>query len=307
MKISSSATLTLALALSAVGAGIATVQADGTDTTATCDQITSILQTGRPGTLSYQRMKDQYNRKCLTIKAGCPSQANMDMQSRNCTNAGLYSISYIDPSSCMQIRCSPTPASSSSSSSVASSSSAASQNGPCPNGNQLTSMALACKNNNQKFEYYNINGCRQVRCIQNVSSQGSCPSVVTMQNKASACKTEGQDYEYYTIGVCKMVRCLNEPVNPDTTCASDSAINAAGVRCKARGMSASVSADANGCRKVTCVSSASSTSATSSASSCPSNSQLDAGIRICKNSGMTGTTMPDKSGCLQVICQPIRN
>ncbi len=300
MKITSRWFLAGIVALSIGGTSFATVYADGEDSSATCDQITSILKKVRPGTLSYQRMKDQYNRKCLVIKSGCPSQAKMDTQSKDCTAAGMYSIPYIDPSSCRQIKCSATPpASSSSSSSVSSASSARSKNGPCPDGDTLTNIAVSCKKNNQKFEYYNINGCRQVRCIENVTSQGACPSVETMRNKASACKSLGHKYETFTVGVCKMVRCLNEALGNDAViCPDNATINAAGSRCTAKGQTPVVSADANGCRKVTCKATFSSAS-----SSCPSDDQLDSGIRICKNSGMTGTTMQDENGCRQVICQ----
>lgn len=281
------------------GAGIATVYADGEETSATCDQITEIMKNIRPGTLSYQRMKDQYNRKCLEIKSGCPSQIRMDAQAKICVDAGMYAIPYIDPSSCKQIKCSVTPPSSSSSSAFSAASSVASRNGPCPNGDALTAAAVACKNKNQKYEYYNTNGCRQIRCIENVTSQGSCPSVVTLRNKASACKARGQKYESYTVGVCRMVRCLNDAMGEDAVvCPSDDDLNAAGTRCKTRGLKANISADANGCRKVTCGANFSSAS-----SSCPSDTELDAGIKICRNSGLTGTTMQDDNGCRQVICQ----
>jgi hypothetical protein len=295
---------TLAVLLcAALGAGIATVHADDASTAQDCDQITATLKAGRPGTLSYQRMKDQYNRKCLDIKAGCTSAASMAVQVRACTQAGMYSEYYIDPSSCKQVRCTATaPSSASSSSSWSSSSSAASANGPCPNGAMLTAKAVSCKANNQNYEYYTINGCKQIRCIDTVSSQTSCPSPITMQNKAASCKASGIDYEYYTIGVCKMVRCLNEGIGADAvTCANDAAINAAGVRCTARGLKPVVSSDTNGCRQVTCKASTS-----SATSSCPSDDQLDQGIKVCKNSGQTGTTMQDNNGCRQVICQSMR-
>lgn len=301
MKITTYTSLTLALALSLTGAGIATVFADGENSAATCEQISEILKKGRPGTLSYQRMKDQYNRKCLEIKAGCPSKLTLDHQSKECERAGMYANPYIDASSCKQIRCKTTPPSSasSSSSSQSSSSSFASLNGPCPDGDRLTAVAVSCRSKNQKFEYYNFNGCRQVRCIENVSSQGECPSIVSLRNKASACKARGLPYESYTVGVCRQVRCMDEALGDDAVvCPDDTVINALGTRCKARGMTPTVSADDNGCRKVTCKPTVSSAS-----SSCPSDDQLDMGIRICKRSGLTGTTMEDDNGCRQVICQ----
>ncbi|UPA22977.1 hypothetical protein K8942_02065 [Candidatus Peribacteria bacterium] len=301
MKIPSSASLTVLLALLLTTVTVATVSADGENSSATCEQITEILSKGRPGTLSYQRMKDQYNRRCLEIKAGCPSKLTLEHQSKECVRAGMYANPYLDPSSCKQIRCSMTPPSSasSSSSSVSSSSSFASLNGPCPDGDRLTAVAVACRSKNQKFEYYNFNGCRQVRCIENVSSQGECPSIVSLRNKASACKAKGVKYESYTVGVCRMVRCMDEALGDDVkACPDDTVINALGTKCKARNMTASISLDDDGCRKVTCKAPASSAS-----SSCPSDDQLDAGIRICKRSGLTGTTMQDDNGCRQVVCQ----
>lgn len=291
-------TVTLALLLTTVGA--VTASADGEDSSATCDQIMAILNKGRPGTLSYQRMKDQYNRKCLEIKSGCPSKITMEYKSRECSSAGMYAIPYIDPSSCKQIKCSMIPpTSSSSSSSSYAASSALSRNGPCPSGNELTAAAVACKEKNQKHEYYNFSGCRQVRCIGQGDSEASCPSMVTMRNKASACKARGLKYETYTTGVCRMVRCLDEDIDGvGVTCPDDAALNTMGTACAKRNLKAKVSSDAKGCRKVTCTSFPSSTPA-----NCPTDEQLDADISICRRSGLTGTTMQDDNGCRQVICQ----
>ncbi len=301
MKTPTSLALTLVAGLLLTTVGAVTASADGEDSAATCDQITEIMKKIRPGTLSYQRMKDQYNRKCLEIKSGCPSQVTMDYQTRECTKAGMYASPYIDASSCKQIRCSATPpvSSSSSSSVTASSASSFSRNGPCPAGTELTTAAVACKSKNLKHEYYNFNGCRQVRCIENVTVQTECPSVATMRNKATACKARGEKYETYTVGVCKMVRCLSESLGGDAVvCADDKSINAMGTRCKVRGLNARITADEHGCRKVTCTSFSS-----SKASGCPSDDDLDKGIIICKKSGLTGTTMVDDNGCRQVICQ----
>lgn len=294
---------------SVTGISTATVYADEdsaiASTSATCEQIMDILKKGRPGTLSYIRMKDQYNRRCLEIKAGCPSLANLALHAKSCTDAGMYTHYYIDPSSCKKVRCAMTPpSSSSSSSSPSSSSSIAPQNGPCPNGDMMTAIAVACKAKNLKYEYTTQNGCRTVRCIEKAATGSSCPSAETMRNKASDCKAKGHRYESYTTGVCKMVRCVNEGIDV-APCPDDAAINAAGAYCKKQGYTPSVISEKNGCRKVTCTkpSSLSSSSTSSSSTACPTDDQLDQGIRVCKNSGLTGTTMKDEYGCRQVICQ----
>lgn len=306
MHLSPSRTFLTATALlsTVLGVGIASVSAeDAASNEMSCDQITAIMKTVRPGTMSYQRMKDQYNRRCLVIKSGCPSQARMDAQMKACKDAGMYGIPYIDPSSCKQIRCSENPPSSSSSSAFSESSSVASQTGPCMNGAALTKLALACDSKNLRHEEYTLNGCKMVRCIEDVTAQRTtCPSVSTLTNKVRSCKSLGRDAEYYTIGVCRMVRCTNEGIDGNVvSCMDDAAINLAATRCKMRSQRANITSDADGCRHVQCKPMAS-----SATSSCPSDDALDAGITACKNSGMTGTTMPDDHGCRQVICQPLR-
>lgn len=201
------------------GATIATVYAD--DTSVICEQIKEAMTRSRPGTTSYIRMQDQYNRNCLEIKSGCPSKASLEVQAQGCKNAGMYAIYYSDPSSCRQVRCSEVPPTSSSSSSARSSSSIASATGPCPNGNMLTEVALGCKKKDLKYEYYTARGCRQVRCIEKAPNI-TCPSPSELTQKVRECKKLGRDYERYTRGVCQMIRCIGEEIDNASSSSSSS-------------------------------------------------------------------------------------
>lgn len=219
------ASLTLCVA---AGATMATVHAD--DTADICQQIQDAMKNSRPGTLSYIRMQDQYNRNCLEIKSGCPSAAALDVQARGCVTSGMYSHFYIDASRCKQVRCSETAPTSSSSSSARSASSAAQTTGPCPNGDMLSEIAVGCRKKHLKFEYYTANGCRQVRCIQKVSSQASCPSPTELTKKVRYCKGLGRNYENYSEGVCKMIRCIGEQDSAGSIASASSLSSRSGVK-----------------------------------------------------------------------------
>ena len=283
-----------------IGASLATVSAENIPPNLDCDQITTAMKGTVYGTASYMRMLDQYNRLCIDIKAGCPSNANLDIQAKSCTTAGMYFYYYLDPSTCRQVRCSATVPTSSSSTAGNFSSSSEPANGPGPNGDALTNAAVACKNKYEKYEYYTgDNGCRQLRCIPNVASQASCPNPTALLQKAQSCKDQSKDYESYTEGVCKMIRCLDETIGSSSSCADDTKINADAVNCSKLGLHSGITSDSRGCRKVTCLEGYS-----SATSSCPSDADLDKGIQVCKNSGLLSTTMPDEHGCRQVICNP---